>query len=296
MDEDKWMPVSMLALQENIFFNNLEQKKTLELMKKKNLWFFASLFAAVFTLSACGDDEPEGPDTPNDTTLTASDLIGTWSVNGIDNGYVATFTQDEVAIGLNGRLQFKGGYTVKDGVVKYTWNGDEFESVPGLLYNKSVLVMKEIIKNGKESKEMLSMLLFKQGKTVNATSNDIQGFWCWYSAFGDQTIIRSAIKIEGSRFELIITPWGERYVGTYSYSGGILKLNVSKAYTSREEQTGNGELWGRMDPVTLECDDWGTLDEEYWHVDAVSDGPFIANGNEAYGFVANLSAIFKKKK
>ena len=67
-------------------------------------------------------------------------------------------------------------------------------------------------------------------------------------------------------------------------------------YTSREEGTGYGELWGRMDPKTLECSDWRTLDKEYWTVDAVSDNPFIANGDEAYGFVANIPSIMKKKK
>jgi hypothetical protein len=51
-----------------------------------------------------------------------------------------------------------------------------------------------------------------------------------------------------------------------------------------------------MDPKTLECDDWRTLDRENWHVDAMSDNPFIANGDEAYGFVANIPSIFSKKK
>jgi hypothetical protein len=275
----------------NFFIN----KKTLEIMKKKNLWLLASLFAAVFTLSACGDDdEPEGPNTPSGP-VTTNDLVGTWTINSTDDDYVATFTQDQVTFKMNGEVQFRGGYTVTDGVVKYTWEGGTYESVPGLLYDKSVLVMKETIKSVEGNEELLSMILFKQGKTVNAKSEDIQGFWCWYSRFGEQTIIRTAIKIQGSRFELTITPWGERYIGTYSYKNGILKLNVSEALTSREEHTGYGELWGRMDPLTLECDDWRPLDEEHWHVDAVSDGPFIANGNEAYGFVANLPAIFQKK-
>ena len=263
-------------------------------MKKKNLWLLASLFAAVFTLSACGDDE-EGPNEPNGP-VTTNDLVGTWTINSTDDNYVAMFTQDQVTFKMNGEVRFRGGYTVNDGVVKYTWDGGTYESVPGLLYDKSVLVMKETVKSIDGNEEMLSMILFKKGKTVNATSDDIQGLWCWYSQFDGRSIIRTAIKIEDNRFELTITPWGERYVGTYTYKNGFLKLNVSKAYTSREEHTGYGELWGRMDPETLECDDWRTLDEDYWHVDAVSDGPFIANGDEAYGFVANLPAIFQKKK
>ena len=38
------------------------------------------------------------------------------------------------------------------------------------------------------------------------------------------------------------------------------------------------------------------LDREYWHADAVSENPFIANCDEAYGFIANIPCILKKKK
>ncbi|MBR1788000.1 MAG: hypothetical protein IJ762_02245 [Bacteroidaceae bacterium] len=266
-------------------------------MRKWNLWLLASLFIAAFTLSACGDDDEETKDGPVKTsTTTVEDLVGTWNIGNSEENYIATFTRDQVTFKRDGEVEFQGSYLVKDGVVSFTWDGTEYKSVQNLLYDKSVLVLKQVFKNGDDETEMLGMMLFKQGKKVNVTSNDIQGFWCWYEEFGDETIIRTAIKIEGDRFELIITPWGERYVGTYTYSGGLLYLNVSAAYTSREEHTGYGELWGRMNPQTLECDDWRTLDEENWHVDAVSGGPFIANGNEAYGIVANLRAIFQKKK
>ena len=234
---------------------------------------------------------------PNSDEVTVDDLVGMWTVNSTDNSYVAIFTEDEMTIEENGELMFSGKYSIKDGVVTIPGNNDsEIQSVPGLLYNKSVMVLKQIYKSEGYNEEMLGWVLFKQGKTVTATSDDIQGLWCWYSDFGEDEIIRTAIKIDGDKFEVIITPWGERYVGTYSYQNGILHLNVTDAFTSREEHTGNGELWGRMDPKTLECDDWRVLDRENWHVDAVSENPFIANGDEAYGFVANIPCILKKKK
>ena len=268
-------------------------------MKNFNFWLLASLFVAAFTLSACGDDEENGNNNGggNGESVTVNDLVGTWTINSTDNSYVAIFTQDQVTLKENGEVEFQGPYSVKDGVVSVNYNGQEFKSVPGLLYGKSVLVMKQVIKNDQDENEMLGMILFKEGKTVTATSNDIQGFWCWYEESGEEgLIIRTALKINGDNFELIITPWGERYVGTYVYSNGIIKLNVTAAYTSREEGTGYGTLWGRMNPQTLECDDWRVLNQDHWHVDAVSHTPFIANGDEAYGFIANLPAILEKKK
>lgn len=266
-------------------------------MKKLNFWLLASFFVAAFALSACGDDD-ETQDPNNHTVtggdaVTVNDLIGTWTTNSTDNSYVVTFTANEVTITENGQQTFSGNYAVENGVVKYAGN---MESVPGLLYNKSVLVIKDVYTDERGRQENLGVILFKQGKQVVTPKADIQGQWCWYSEFIDEEIIRTAIKFEGDNFELIITPWGERYVGTYVYEAGIIKLTVTAGYTSREEGTGYGELWGRMDPKTLECDDWRTLNQDHWHVDAVSHTPFIANGDEAYGFIANLPALLQKKK
>ena len=281
-------------------------------MKKLNFWLLASLFAASFAVVACGDEEePVGPNgggngndstqvNPNDTTkvpgsdaVTVNDLIGTWTVNSTDNQYVAVFTADSVTIIENGLIQSQEKYTVENGVVKF---GNYMQSTPGLLYDKSVLVIKQLFKTEEGTEEMFGMILFKQGKEINTPKEDIQGQWCWYEETDSTVIIRTAIKFQGDNFEVIITPRGERYVGTYVYWAGMIKLQVTDAYTSREEGTGYGSLWGRMNPQTLECDDWRTLNPDHWHIDAVSHTPFIANGDEAYGFIANLPAILKLKK
>ena len=239
----------------------------------------------------------ENKSVPNSDEVTAEDLIGVWTTNSTNNSYMAVFTENMVTIIDNGEETFRGEYSLNDGVITISLGeGAETRSVPGLLYDKSVMVFKNIYKNDRGEIEQLGVILFKQGKTVTATSDDIQGFWCWYDDFGDGEIIRAAIKIEGDRFEVIITPWGERYVGNYTYQAGILHLNVTDGFTSREEHTGNGDLWGRMDPKTLECDDWRVLDRDHWHADAVSENPFIANGDEAYGFIANIPSILKRKK
>ena len=272
----------------------------------KKYFYLMSLMVGLLVCSfgfvACGDDDDDkgggnGSGVANADAITVNDVVGTWTVNSTDNSFIATFTKDEVTLKEDGEILFSGNYSIKDGVLTIPGqNGSKMQSVPGLLYGKSVLVLKQIYENERGNEEMLGYVLFKQGKTVTATAQDIQGFWCWYSDFGGDVIIRTAIKIEGNNFELIITPWGERYVGTYTYQNGIIHLNVTAAYTSREEHTGYGTMWGRMDPYTLECDDWRTLDPDYWHVDAVSENPFIANGDEAYGFIANSPSVLKKKK
>lgn len=292
------------------------------------LCLWAGLTFGPLTFTACGDDDNDSTQTennnkdnntqkndstsnntpsdstavevPNSDVVTLNDLLGTWVTNSTDNNSVVKFTKDSITILNNGQLEHQSTYTLKDGVVSYPgFNGVTYQSVPGLLYNKSVMVIKQIMKDEmRGTEEMLGMILFKQGKNVTATKNDIQGLWCWYSDFGNDSvpIIRTAIKIDGDNFEIIITPWGERYVGSYTYTNGLLHLEVTAAYTSREEHTGNGSLWGRMDPYTLECDDWRTLDHDYWHIDAISDTPFIANGNEAYGFIANIPSVLQKKE
>jgi hypothetical protein len=270
----------------------------------KNCFKLMSLFLGMLLCAtafvACGDDDDDNGKkggVPDADEITVNDLIGTWTVNSSDNSYVAIFTKDNVTLKENGEVQFSGNYSIANGVLTIPGqNGMKFQSVPGLLYGKSVLVLKQVYESERGNTENLGFVLFKQGKTVTATSQDIQGFWCWYSDFGAEEIIRAAIKINGNNFELIITPWGQRYVGTYTYESGIIHFNVTAGFTSRDEHSGDGSLWGDMDPKTLEFDDWRTLDPDRWQIYAVSENPFIANGDEAYGFVANLPAIFTKKK
>ena len=262
-------------------------------MKKLNLWLFLSLFAAAFTLTACGsddDDSPKTPDVPSSTEVTVADLVGTWTIAGSDITFNYVFTETEVTINYSGHVGFKGAYTLKDGVLSI--DGSDFK--PALLKNKAVLVLKVVAKNddGTEYEE-LGQLLYKQGKTITDTADDIQGNWHWY-AFGNTQEIRTGLKFTGNKFELVIGPWGEKYVGTFTYSNGILTLNATEGLTSREPHTGYGSMYGSMDPATLEAD-WNVLDREYWHLDAVSGCPFIANGSEGYGIVANLMALFHKK-
>ena len=263
-------------------------------MKKLNLWLLASLFVAAFTLSACGDDDdsPSVPpaDVPDGTIPAGNDLIGTWTVNSTDESYTFTFTQAELTCKTKSGVNYQGSYTLKDGVLSY--GGHEYK--PALLKNKSVLVFKVLVKDGEGKEyEELAMILFKKGASVSTSSDELQGKWHWYM-FGDTQYIRAGWKFDGNKFELVITPWGEKYVGTYTYSHGIVNLKVTAAYTSREPHTGYGSGEGSLDPSTLEAT-WNVLDADHWHIDAADEGPFIVNGAEAYGCVANLMCLYHKK-
>jgi len=261
--------------------------------------FYLSLIAGFifgsFTFVSCGDDEEEGPNQQDDVVITQVDLIGSWK--SIDEGYQVSvsFTNDKMIFTENGQMIGEYAYTLKDGVVTIDMDQRQMVSVPCPLYGKSVLVFKAVSEG---TNDHLAYILVKDGAQIPVTAKDIQGFWCWYEDTGTDLgeIIRVAIKLDGKNFEFTITPWGERYIGTYTYQNGLLRFNVTEALTSREEGTGFGEMWGRMDPKTLECDSWAPLYEEHWHIDAMSGNPFIVCGKEAYGIVANIPCIFQIKK
>ena len=93
---------------------------------------------------------------------------------------------------------------------------------------------------------------------------------------------------------MIIVAWGQRYDGTITYANGFIHFEVTAAYTSREEGTGEGWGEGELDPETLEAN-WKPLDPGSWMYFDTQGMPFVANGNEAYGILANLPGIYYKQ-
>lgn len=271
-------------------------------MKKLNFWLFASLFIAAFTLSACGSDDDDSTATPStvpsetstDEVTTAS-LKGTWKYDFYEMTYEfteTTFTATEFG------HTFTANYTLKDGVISYSYTEDgqahQGTAQVYFLYNKSVLVMKAKPADGENfSISEAATVLYRNGNAPTTPKSDIQGEWHWYMN-GDVNYVRGAYKFNGDNFELIITPWGQKYTGTYTYSGGFLTLNITNGYTSREPGTGYGSGSGNLDETTLEGT-WNDLDRERWTFEPGQVVPFIVNGTEAYGSLANLPCVFYKK-
>ncbi len=263
-----------------------------------------ALFACSFTFVSCGSDDaeeetPSQPEKPQAGKITVEVLTSSqWETNDFGENRSISFTNDKITIMEGDEIMEEYTYTLADGIITIDQGQWKWVSVPCPLYGNNVLVFKNIMASGDSQEEHLGYILVKKGAQINVTAEDIKGFWCWYDNFGGEEgeIIRTAIELDGKNFVLTITPWGQRYIGTYTYENGILTLNATEGLTSREEHTGYGSLWGRMDPKTLECDDWRPLDKENWTVDAVSGSVFVVNSTNAFGVVANIPCIFQPKK
>ena len=245
------------------------------------------LLGALTLTTACGDDDDDTPG--NGTSATASDLVGTWSLNGVT--YV--FTDNTLTINDNDRQTFQGTYVCSGDKLVYTTENDgqpyTTTAIMKFLYNKSVLVLKTVPDWADDySLADVAEVLYKDGKAPVTPVEDIQGTWHWYMQ-GDESNIRTGVIITGNRIEIIVTPWGVRYVGTFTYKGGFLNLDITDCYRAR-----NADGYSGIDAATLELEEG-----VYWEpggefsLDPVMQ--FIAGDGEAYGVVANLPAIFVKK-
>ena len=273
-------------------------------MKKKYLWLLMSLFVAAFTLSACGGDDDDDtttatpPTVPSDTSsteVTTADLKGTWKYGFYGLTYVFTDNTFTITTDEN---SYTANYTLKDGVISYNYTLDNQPQQGSaniyLLYDKNVLVMKAKPYGGEDySISEAATILYRDGKEPTTLKSEIQGEWHWYMR-GDSTYVRGAYKFNGDNFELIVTPWGQKYTGTYTYKGGFVTLNITNGYTSREPGSGDGWGEGELDPKTLEGT-WYTLNRERWAFEPGMVEPFLVNGTEAYGSLANLPCVFYKK-
>lgn len=254
---------------------------------------------------SCGDDDKDETNVPNSSAFTANDLVGTWTIASQDITTTYVFTKNKLTVSYDNQVSHEGEYQLKDDILSYNTTYQNYNTTTGqyeqvettvkvkigLLYNKTVLIWKDVMQNDNNQDYEFSMLLFKQGANITATNNDIQGNWHWYMR-GDVSYVRAGLKIEGNNFDLIITPWGQRYTGTYTYVNGYMILNTQNGYTTREEGSGDGWGEGDLNPETLEGN-WNTLDRDRWTI--WEKMPFVANGTEAYGIVANLPALFTKK-
>lgn len=290
---------------------------------KKFLSFAAfAMFACALTFVSCGsDDDDNGPaPTPSDQNkntegenANANDLVGVWEAIGEQVKSVYTFTDKELTIEdyyldyqtnqwkKSEQEDYKGAYTLNNGILSYimSYNQQEVERrdtvevVAKLLYNKTALALLSSMRNDQGDEYSVNQILYKKGANIPAKIEDIQGDWRWYM-HGDKTYTRVAVQIKDNNMTLIIVPWGQRYDGTITYENGYINMKVEAAYTSREEGTGEGWGEGDLNPETLEAN-WKTLNRDSWMYYELGYMPFIANGSEAYGILANLPGVYIKK-
>ena len=259
-----------------------------------------------------------GNDQPTPSVPENYNLVGVWEAIGEQVKSVYTFTESELTIDeyylqqdgswkLSEDNSSKSAYTLKDGMLSYILTGTYYDQTQQkevqwteavevqvkLLYNKTALALLSSWRDQNIEEYNLNQILYKKGATIPAKIEDIQGDWRWYM-HGDKTYTRVAVQIKENNMTLIIVPWGQRYDGTITYQNGYINLTVTAAYTSRGNSQGEGWGEGSIDPETLQAT-WTTLDRDSWLYYELNQMPFIANGNEAYGILANLPGVYIKQ-
>jgi hypothetical protein len=278
-------------------------------MKKIAIWALAAF--ALLAVS-CDKDNTSGE---GDVNLTASALVGTWTITGDDFSDKWIFTTNTLTKDMVWH-KTEGTYTVENGTIAYNitkaWNKDgddwverlleEYEKVTmyiqaKLIYDGSVLIFNYVVEENPDDpyqNEDTSYFLYKVGGTISPDTKPLQGTWNWYMHGSDKSYIRSRVVFNGNEFEFIITPWSLRYIGTYTYRNGWITCNISVIYSGRNPE-GEGFGEGGIDPTTLE----GTWYELLKPEDApFFDGlsfPFVADGEFAYSILANLPAKYEKQ-
>ena len=260
------------------------------MMKKTYLWLLASLFVAAFTLTACGsdDDDDDAPVVPS-SSVTKADLMGKWTLKADQVTYSSTFTDSKIVWDDQTEIP----YTFENGVLKYVDGETNVEQQVFMLYDKTVLVRKYTEKNDDGKTYYEADFAFRDGKTVPAKVEDIQGTWHWYMN-GNPEDIRCAMTIKGNNFDLVVVAWSMRYVGTFTYENGYMNCTITKGYSGRSE---NSEGWGNgfVDPKTATSTQWWELAPSAWLFESGLNMAFIGNGSEAYGVFANLPGLYVKK-
>lgn len=163
-----------------------------------------------------------------------------------------------------------------------------------MIYSGDVM-MQEGVSYFDETPRTLWAPYVKEDATHVSNVNDIQGKWYWMF---ENRIPRVIVNVDGNNGEVIITPWGERYVGPIRYEKGVIYMENPTFYTSRYDDE-NGE-WEHMNYEDPESTPWRIPSPDNPYAShGIFDGflsvGFVVDGNVAYGGIANLLADFYKQ-
>lgn len=267
--------------------------------------FFTLAIAAIaFLTVGCnseGSDDGQG-------NSSASDLVGHWGISHEDGAEDLVFSSDGT---VSGDFFGKGTWTVENGVLTVKSKDYEGKDITtaykaDMLYDKSVLVLRYDIPATDEAGHYIGTnngqgevyMFYRDGKAKANDIQDIQGKWYWYMQ-RDESFVRAAVIINSNDADVIITVWGERYKGKAQYKDGYLMVDKTEIFTSRYSNGDNDEEWDKVDSCLSHPEDAAWLNitnsEEYYVSGIEINWPFIANGKEAYGILANLPAVYTKQ-
>ena len=300
--------------------------------------FIPAFIALAFVAFSC-NEKPETPGGDGATaSLSVDNLVGTWTLDArgvnwtftkteltIEDGWtksIGTYAVKEDVIEYTMTKLWEKDYTTEEFVEKPLGEnaGKPYLFSCKLIYGGSVLLYSgstlstasgEVVTEGGKGGEPVSFL-FKNGAKLETPSKDIQGTWDWlwpYVQYNyenpdlppvEMMAIRLRIQVEGDKMTIVIGPWSEKYVGTFTYESGMVDFLIGETYSGREPR-GYGEMYGGINPETLEGT-WYPFDNEGGYFASLDDGkvrrfgfPFIANGDESYAFFVGLPAVMAKK-
>ena len=283
--------------------NNLNQKTTM----KKILSFVAVAFCFCMlttTFISCGDDKSDDPTPPAPApapspapAVTKADLIGSWKV--YLNGAPVKFSFTDTQLKINDTdVDDNGAYTFENERLFYRFNGEDVSFNVEMIHNKTVILAISIIPasqsySGEEERQ--TSFGYREGATIPVTASDIQGKWYWQSEHGFVGA-RAVLILDGDKFDLIITPWGERHIGTFTYQNGYIHLTPEESFTSRYDDSDHINIENPEATPWKHPGEPGVYGDPIYFSNPGDDViPFIPNGIKAYGELANLQVEYTKK-
>ena len=251
------------------------------------------------TWQGAGDVQIPVPSTPDTdpTALTKADLVGTWNV--YLNGAPVTFTFTDSKLQIDGTdVENGGAYTFENERVAYRYEGEDVSFNVEMIHNKTVILAISIIPasqsySGEEERQ--TSFGYREGATIPVTASDIQGKWYWQSEHGFVGA-RAVLILDGDKFDLIITPWGERHIGTFTYQNGYIHLTPEESFTSRYDDSDHINIENPEATPWKHPGEPGVDGDPIYFSNPGDDViPFIPNGTKAYSELANLQVEYTKQ-
>ena len=185
---------------------------------------FLAALAALFVVVGC--DKPEN--NTNDGTATASDLLGTWEMEGVIS---YTFATDGKYTQVMGRDTVAGTWSLSGSKLSVaSERGEEWDADIQLVGGKAWLVV--IMEGGEGERQYRNFEIFKKvGATVKSAP---LGDGRWDSPrngikpqeFTDSTDYTTCMIIKGDAVDMYIPAWGLHFEGTYTLADGRMHIET----------------------------------------------------------------------
>lgn len=253
----------------------------------KKIFMLALMAVTTLVFYSCGEeDDSNGGNNSNNQGGNTS-IVGNWTNSQFNN--TAKFTNTDYEFVELGNIRDIGTYSYDGNIIYLTPkkynnsnNVPQYSGATKFIYNSKVLVIQYDFDAKNVGTYDYFNMYFKNGATIPATTNEIQGKWFWY--IGDRNTIRASFEFKNNNFEIIIPVYREFYKGTYTYNNGLITLNITSVKTREYQDESLSKLY----------DDW-TIDKTYSSLENGYSFQFIPNGNEAFGDLVGLPVYSVKQ-